>query len=286
MTDATPILEGVRGGVTLRAVAPALAAVSNTVLVSGKSMAEHVEPGWETARRASSRVQTVRVTLMRGFDLTVDGGHVPLPPRAQRMIAFLALHDRPVPRGFVGQTLYTNSPEARLSGNLRTALWRMRRSGCDLVEARGECLAVSDRASVDVRRLACTAHRLLRDGAQPDASEVDDLAAGGELLPGWYEDWVVMERERTRQLWLRTLEVASERLTGAGRHEDALVAGLAAVESEPLRESAHRAVILAHLAAGNRGEAIRQYRRCATILARELGLTPSPETRALTGALG
>jgi len=248
-------------------------------------MAEHVHPRWETVRRASSCAQSMRLTLMRGFELTVNGHHVPLPHSAQRMIAFLALHDRPVRRSFVGQTLYTDSSETRLSGNLRTALWRLRRSGYELVETQGESLAVPDCISVDVRRLARTARRLLRDGHQPDVTEVDELSAGGELLPGWYEDWVLMERERTRQLWLRTLEVAAERLTGAGRHADAVVAALAAVESEPLRESAHRAVIVAHLAAGNRGEAIRQYQRYATILDRELRLQPSPEIRALTRAV-
>src|SRR5215471_17781610 len=105
-------------------------------------MAEHVHPRWETVRRASSCAQSMRLTLMRGFELTVNGHHVPLPHSAQRMIAFLALHDRPVRRSFVGQTLYTDSSETRLSGNLRTALWRLRRSGYELVETQGESLAV------------------------------------------------------------------------------------------------------------------------------------------------
>lgn len=242
--------------------------------------------GLETAGRPESAERTPQLTLMRGFALTIDGRHLSLPHSAQRLVAFLALHDRPVIRALAGQALYADAMETRLSGNLRTALWRIRRTGHDLVEVLGGSLAVADGVVVDVRRLAGTAHRVLRDGEALDMHELHELAAGGELLPGWHEDWVVTERERLRQLWLQTLEMASARLTSAGRHAEAVIAGLAAVASEPLRESAHRAVIVAHLAAGNRGEAIRQYRRYASILDRELRLAPSPEMQALTASLG
>jgi DNA-binding SARP family transcriptional activator len=59
--------------------------------------------------------------------------------------------------------------------------------------------------------------------------------------------------------------------------------GLAGVEAEPLRESAHRAVIKAHLAMGNRAEALRQYKRYAEVIRRELNLEPSPDLRSLAG---
>src|SRR5690349_17922524 len=151
-------------------------------------MHEQVGAEWTAARFAATSGPDSRLTLMRGFDLTVNGNPVPLPHSAQRLIAFLALHDRPVLRSFAGQTLYTNSSEMRLSGNLRTALWRLRRSGYELVEVHGESLTVPAELIVDVRRLAGTAHRLLRSGGTIRPDELDELAAGGELLPGWYED--------------------------------------------------------------------------------------------------
>jgi DNA-binding SARP family transcriptional activator len=114
-----------------------------------------------------------------------------------------------------------------------------------------------------------------------DWEELEDLSSGGELLPGWHEDWVLMNREQTRQLWLQALEVASERLTATGQPAGAVIVGLAAVEAEPLRESAHRAVIKAHLAMGNRAEALRQYKRYAEVIRRELNLEPSPDLRRL-----
>ena len=57
--------------------------------------------------------------------------------------------------------------------------------------------------------------------------------------------------------------------------------GLAAVAGEPLRESAHRALITAYLAEGNRSEALRQYRFFRHLLADELGLEPSPLMESL-----
>ena len=109
---------------------------------------------------------------------------------------------------------------------------------------------------------------------------VDDLIAG-DLLPGWYEDWVVTEREHFRQLRLHALEQLCEQLTDDGRFGQAVEAGLAAVSGEPLRESAHRVLIRAYLQEGNRAEAIRQYSACRDVLRRELGIDPSPPTQAL-----
>ena len=53
-----------------------------------------------------------------------------------------------------------------------------------------------------------------------------------------------------------------------------------AVALEPFRETAHRRLMQAHAAAGNRAEALRAYERCRRLLAEELGVDPSPETEA------
>jgi DNA-binding SARP family transcriptional activator len=102
-----------------------------------------------------------------------------------------------------------------------------------------------------------------------------------ELLPGWYDEWVLVERERHRQLSLHALESLCDHLTTAGRYGAAVLAGLAAVDREPLRESAHRALVRAYLAEGNAWEAIRRYRHYEEIAARHLGVGPSPMMRSL-----
>ena len=96
------------------------------------------------------------------------------------------------------------------------------------------------------------------------------------MLPDWYDDWVLLERERFRQVRLHALEVLSRRLADQGRIGEAIDAAILAVTIEPLRESAHRAVIVLHLEEGNVGEAMRQFETYRTLLARDLGLEPSP----------
>ncbi len=106
-----------------------------------------------------------------------------------------------------------------------------------------------------------------------------------ELLPEWYDDWVLLERERLRQIRLHSLEALCTRLSTLGRHGLAIEAGLAAVRAEPLRESAHRVVIRAHLAEGNASEALRQFAELVNVLSENLGIAPSAATADLVAAL-
>jgi DNA-binding SARP family transcriptional activator len=117
------------------------------------------------------------------------------------------------------------------------------------------------------------------------SADIDGLCLAGELLPDWYDDWVLIERERFRQLRLHALDAFCESLTADGRYAGAVEAGQAAVAAEPLRESAHRLLIRAHLAEGNRDDAIRQYCFFRDILEAELGLAPSPQIEELVTSL-
>jgi DNA-binding SARP family transcriptional activator len=101
------------------------------------------------------------------------------------------------------------------------------------------------------------------------------LLDGGELLPGWDEEWILFERERLRQLRLHALESLSVLLAKRGRYALALEAALICVAIEPLRESAHRALAAVHLAENNVVEAIRRYEAFQRLLDEELGLEPS-----------
>jgi DNA-binding SARP family transcriptional activator len=111
------------------------------------------------------------------------------------------------------------------------------------------------------------------------------LLVAGDLLPDWYDDWVVYERERLRQLRLHALELRCGELSRQGRYAEATDAGLAAVAGDPLRETAQRALIAAYLAEGNPSDALRQYDLYRRTLAETLGLTPSPCMHALVASV-
>jgi DNA-binding SARP family transcriptional activator len=209
------------------------------------------------------------VGLLGGFELRRDGRTVELGLSSQRLLAFLALHDRPLQRVHVAGRLWLDSSEERANANLRTTLWRL---GGGLVQASSMQVALHPDVAVDVREAKALAQRVL-GGRHDGAAEA--LCLAGELLPDWYDDWVVLDRERFRQLRLHALEALCDHLTAAGRFGEATEAAFAAVKSEPLRESAHRALIATHIAEGNWGEALRQYELFRDALNRSLGLEPS-----------
>jgi DNA-binding SARP family transcriptional activator len=109
---------------------------------------------------------------------------------------------------------------------------------------------------------------------------------GADVLPDWYDDWVLLERERFRQLRIRALDRLCESLAGRRRSAEALEVGLAAVAIEPLRESAHRALVRIHLSDGNACEALRQYGLCRRLLGEQLGIEPSDQMEELVRGLG
>jgi DNA-binding SARP family transcriptional activator len=218
----------------------------------------------------------LRLGLLKGFELYRDSDLVGLPLSAQRLIAYLALRDRSLLRVHVAATLWPDSTEERSVANLRTALWRIRYEGCSAVQATTSHLRLSQSVIVDYRLSAARARRLLDPASPFDVEDLDESYFVEDLLPDWYDEWVVMERERFRQLRLYALESAAERLVSAGRSGRAIQAALIAVCEEPLRESAQRVLVQAHLARGNQGEAIMQYRRYRKALYEELQVAPSP----------
>jgi DNA-binding SARP family transcriptional activator len=165
-------------------------------------------------------------------------------------------------------------------------LWRLGPAGVALVRCDGQELSLDPHVVVDIDIAARAAREVLAGAGSPlPATALETLRADGELLADWYDDWVIFERERFRQLRLHALEELCSRLSGEGHHAMATDAGLAAIASEPLRESAHRVLIGAHLREGNAGEALRQYNLCSDLLRRELGLAPSAALEQLVAHL-
>jgi DNA-binding SARP family transcriptional activator len=181
-------------------------------------------------------------------------------------------------------TLWPDTTEQHALGNLRSVLWRLHRSPQEVLGSAGGYLGLSADVSVDLREMESLAFRISDLGHRIEDSEVNRACDWGDILPDWSEDWLLIERERFRQLRLHTMEVLSERLAADGRFGQAVMAGLAAVGAEPLRESAQRILIKAHLSEGNRSEAARQYALYRNLLTSDLGLEPSGELRALLWA--
>jgi hypothetical protein len=137
---------------------------------------------------------------------------------------------------------------------------------------------------VDVRVLGQWASRLITGRATAADLAVEPEGMDSlELLPGWYDDWVLIERERMRQRVLHALEALSRQFRLVGRCAEAVEVALMAVNAEPLRESAQRELLESHLAEGNWVEGLRTYQTYCERLWRELGVRPGGALGALLG---
>ena len=214
------------------------------------------------------------VRLFGGFQLTVAGTPVDVPLSSQRLLGFLALQERDLARGYVAATLWPDTTDDRASANLRTSLWRLNRPDFELIKATRGHLALDRDVWVDARVLRSAARDLRRSGVLPDDDVIIDIH--GELLPGCWDTWLVFERERLREEAVHLFEAACAACLARSDTNRAVLHALAAVEADPLRESSNVLMLRAHLAAGNRAEAMRHARRYADVLQCEFGIEPSP----------
>jgi DNA-binding SARP family transcriptional activator len=223
-------------------------------------------------------------------EFTLHDGRDPVPTGSggERVLAYLAVRGRAVPRAHVAGALWGLGTAERASSNLRAALCRLPRpGGRTLVAADRRSLRLADGVTVDLDSARSAIERVSTGDPAAPAPTATELSAdlSADLLPAWDEDWLVVEREHHRQLRLHALEALSTRLRRQHRYAEALAAALASVAGEPLRESSHRRVIEVHLAEGNPAEALRQYESYRRLVRDELGLAPTGEIRALVARL-
>lgn len=202
---------------------------------------------------SAAAAEPFELTLLGGWQLRRAGAVVQVPASAQRLIAFVSLNDR-VSRPYVAGSLWPEVSEQHAHGSLRSTLWRLSHGCPGLLVSSGESLAIAADVVVDVRELRSLFARMLTStfpaDRQPDRPTADtdrgaraDLDIGslpdwlwGDLLPGWYDDWVMLERERLRQMRVHALEAMTRNLADQRRYAEALEVGMAAVGVAPLRE--------------------------------------------------
>ena len=218
--------------------------------------------------------QDWHLSLLGAWRLRRGSNTVTVASREQRLIACVGLlgcrH-----RSFLAGLLWPKSSETQAAGNLRTTVWCISHTFPHLIRTGADTLELHESVRVDVTALQRHVATLL---SQPEArmpdSYLEDLSRA-DLLPGWYDDWVIFEQERLRQLRLSALEHLARQHLNAGEPGRAVIAALSAASIEPLRESTHLLLVQAHLAASNRAAAVRAYTMFAGRLEDELGVQPS-----------
>jgi DNA-binding SARP family transcriptional activator len=232
--------------------------------------------------------RTYEIRLLGDFRLIAESGELRISGASERLLAFLALRKSWVRRGLVAGTLWPDTSEARAHASLRSALARMEATVRPAVEVTPEQIRLSERVAVDVVRSRSLAQRLVDPNREPAPTDVNASAIAllsADLLPDWYDEWVVVDVEEWRQLRLHALDMLATALIARRLFADAARAALAAIKADPLRESPHALLVQVHLAEGNRSEALREYTRYRALLRSEIGISPSPALRTLLTGL-
>ncbi|HEY0752394.1 MAG TPA: BTAD domain-containing putative transcriptional regulator [Ktedonobacteraceae bacterium] len=243
---------------------------------------------------------TLRISLLGNFLLSLDD--IPVTnvsvPRMQTLLTYLLLQRHaPQERSRLAFLLWPDSTDAQAHTNLRKLLYQLRQAFPEserFIHVDKQTLhwhPVEDSFILDVQVLeeACTlaaqAEQAQKNPALRQALEQAMQVYPGDLLPGCYEEWILPERNRLRQLFLAAAQRLIALLAEEREYATAITRALQLLRHDPLDEATYRQLMHLHALRGDRAAALRAYHTCAQLLERELGTEPSEITRAVYTSL-
>jgi SARP family transcriptional regulator, regulator of embCAB operon len=215
-----------------------------------------------------------QLNLFQRWQLRQARAEVQLVSRQQRLITALALYG-PRNRSYIAGLLWPDSPEARALESLRVSVHLISRQTPGLLVNGGPVLSLTESLAIDLQECVERVRKCEQSGANAAEDICFSRLRHAELLPGWYEDWVILEQNRLRNLRLRAFVGHAGRWLEQGDFEDAAEAARSALELEPLQEFSVGLLMRAELKLGNRAAALRTFEDFKGRLAAELGVGPS-----------
>ena len=249
------------------------------------------EGNLETHRRAPAARPSLRmleVRLLGQFDMRLDGVPVVLASRqAQTLLAYLALNSGVAHRREkLAGMLWPEANDAQARNNLRYTLWQARKALARRGSSADRFLR-TDKIAVTFLRESdfwIDAGELLRP-VEPSVGSDALIASlshyGGELLPGFYEEWVLRERDRISAQYDQRMNLLLDRLMEEARWAATFEWAERWIAKAYAPEPAFRALMRVHAALGDAGGVSAAYARCRDLLRQQLGVDPSPQTARL-----
>ena len=227
----------------------------------------------------------LEVRLLGQFEVLLDGRSISIPTRnAQSLFAYLVLHaGKAQRREQLAGLLWPDSSEENARSNLRHELWRLRKA----LGTQADTYLISDDLTIAFNpHSAYDLDVLQMESASLEDSPAEDLIAAlsvyrGELLPGFYEEWVFVERNRLAAFFEERMARLLELLQTEGRWAEALDWGLRWIAMGQWPEPAYRALMSAYANRGDLSKAMATYERFSQGLQKDLGVGPSEQTQAL-----
>jgi len=230
--------------------------------------------------------QSFQLYLLGPLRLVRDSQTIHLPRRkVETLLAYLVLHPERHTRDALATLFWGDTTDDKARHSLRTALATLR-------QHIGEALLITDREQVQINPefpLWVDLHHLLAVDRTADELDLTNPAClrarlalwQGELLTGFYDDWITTAREYYHSRLLKHLLDLTQMLRARSEYAQAIAVAHKVLQFDPAHEHAHQHLMFCYMAAGDRAAALRQYELCEAALADELDVPPLPETTAL-----
>jgi len=226
----------------------------------------------------------LKACMLGSFEVKYDESVVQISGRStESLFAYLILNGGVFHRREkLAAMLWPDSPDATARGNLRHALWRLRRALS--INQATEYLLTNDFTVAFNTSVEYWLDAAVLKMAQ-ECKCADNLISilsvyRGELMPGFYDEWVILEREYLNSIFEQNMARLMAMLQSEDRWLDILDLGEYWLTFGQKPEPAYRALMYAHLKKGEMSKVADTYIRCVRSL-EEIGLKPSEETREL-----
>jgi DNA-binding SARP family transcriptional activator len=252
-----------------------------------------ITPEAPTFDAGSTDLRPLRAVLLGGFAIGVGDGPLAAfgTPRIQSLLAYLLLHRQtPQSRQHLAFMLWPDSTETQARANLRNLVHGLQHGlphvgkrlemGTGTLGWRHDATMEVDVADFEAAVNAADTARRSADttGAQAQLEAAVSIYRG-ELLPGFYDDWIVTERDRLDSLARHALDVLVDLLEAQRDYARAIVHAERLLQQDRLNETTYRRLMRLHVLSGDHAGARRVYQACVDVLRRELGEEPGGATR-------
>lgn len=209
--------------------------------------------------------------------------------RSQALLSYLVLHRHaPQSRQRIAFHLWAESTDTQARTNLRKELTYLRR---DLPQA--DCFLLVESKTLQWSPTAPFTLDVMAFEEAVKAAETADPGTilsllkqaialyRGNLFASCEDEWIVPERERLQQLYIRALEQLIDQLQQQQDYRSALNYAQQLLRLDSLNEATYCTLMRLYNQSGDRANALQVYHRCMTVLREELGVDPSSTTRKL-----
>ena len=227
-------------------------------------------------------MENINVTLLGNFQITIDNQPLDIIDSAkmQSLLVYLFFHPFiPLSRRQIAYRLWPDSSESQAMANLRHLLFSLRRAYPRLdqiLEIQSHSIQLHSNLNyqLDVQEFEKSASQL---NSRPELQKAVRIYCG-DLLPGFYDDWIQEQRNRLHSLYVQTLERLVQLFEQARDYPNAVHWAQRMIENEPFEEKNYRHAMTLYALNNDRAAAISVYHRCVEFLRQELDVEPARET--------